>query len=110
MLCLKANLNLHDYLRFCGLAKDLPKYEFSKTLMLEKPWICEKSSNEDVFYSFHVLHHRCEGGIQTRQYAKVRTTGSLVQHTPFSSNIKQNRAFYGPNRQKGIFLGPVMDF
>ena len=36
--------------------------------------------------------------VQTWQYAKVRTTGPcLALHT--SSNIKQNRASYGPNIQ-----------
>ena len=43
--------------------------------------------------------------IQIWQYA--RTTGPcLVSHT-FSSYIKQNLAFYGPNRKNMIFLGSL---
>ena len=65
-----------------------------------------KSSYEDMFIpsrlyiaSVKAYNRIACQFLESRQYAIERTTGPCLVYYTFSSNIKQNRAFYGHNRQ-----------
>ena len=117
-LCLKALLDPYNFPDFFAHQKRPPKYGFFKNGMLEE--VLEKVGNlaiGDTFHSFHVLLHRCAGiylhvsfsqiGIQCWQYAKVQTIGPCLAYYTFSSNMKQNHAFYRQNRQIRFFWVPL---
>ena len=59
-LLLKGSLGSISIYAIFLLIKGLPKYGFENRV-LEKSLKRWKSSDGDMFHSFHVLHHTCEG-------------------------------------------------